>query len=73
MTALAGHAGCDLEGADADAVVAMATDQTGEALELRAWAARNRHDLPSGDFGRSEDQGLLMVSALEQFKKAGGK
>jgi DNA-binding SARP family transcriptional activator len=35
----------DLEGADADAVVAMATDTTGEALELRAWAARNRHDL----------------------------
>ncbi len=35
----------DLDGADADAVVAMATDETGEALELRAWAARNRHDL----------------------------
>ena len=35
----------DLDGADADAVVAMATDATGEALELRAWAARNRHDL----------------------------
>jgi LCP family protein required for cell wall assembly len=31
--------------------------------------ARNRHDLPSGDFGRSEDHGLLMVSALAQFKK----
>jgi anionic cell wall polymer biosynthesis LytR-Cps2A-Psr (LCP) family protein len=31
--------------------------------------ARNRHDLPSGDFGRSEDQGLLMVSALAQLKK----
>jgi DNA-binding SARP family transcriptional activator len=37
----------DLDGADADAVVAMATDTTGEALELRAWAARNRHDLDS--------------------------
>ncbi len=35
----------DLDGADTDAVAAMATDQTGEALELRAWAARNRHDL----------------------------
>ena len=35
----------DLDGADADAVAAMATDDTGEALELRAWAARNRHDL----------------------------
>jgi len=31
--------------------------------------ARNRHDLPSGDFGRSENQGLLMVSALAQLKK----
>jgi polyisoprenyl-teichoic acid--peptidoglycan teichoic acid transferase len=31
--------------------------------------ARNRHDLPQGDFGRSEDQGLLMVSALTQFKR----
>ena len=35
----------NLDGADTDAVVAMATDATGEALELRAWAARNRHDL----------------------------
>jgi len=31
--------------------------------------ARNRHGLPSGDFGRSEDQGLLLVAALHQFKK----
>lgn len=31
--------------------------------------ARNRHDLLAGDFGRSENQGLLMVSALAQFKK----
>lgn len=31
--------------------------------------ARNRHDLLSGDFGRSENQGLLMISALAQFKK----
>ncbi|HEX5088238.1 MAG TPA: BTAD domain-containing putative transcriptional regulator [Nocardioides sp.] len=35
----------DLDGADADAVAAMAGDTTGEALELRAWVARNRHDL----------------------------
>lgn len=35
----------DLDGADADAEAAMAGDDTGEALELRAWAARNRHDL----------------------------
>ena len=31
--------------------------------------ARNRHQLPSGDFGRSEDQGLLLISALHQMKK----
>ncbi len=35
----------DLDGADADAQVAMASDETGEALELRTWVARNRHDL----------------------------
>jgi anionic cell wall polymer biosynthesis LytR-Cps2A-Psr (LCP) family protein len=31
--------------------------------------ARDRHDLPAGDLGRSENQGLLMVSALTQFNK----
>jgi len=31
--------------------------------------ARNRHDLPAGDFGRSENQGRLMVAALAQLKK----
>jgi anionic cell wall polymer biosynthesis LytR-Cps2A-Psr (LCP) family protein len=31
--------------------------------------ARNRHGLPAGDFGRSEDQGLLVSSALGQFRK----
>jgi LCP family protein required for cell wall assembly len=31
--------------------------------------ARARHALPSGDFGRSENQGRLMVAALAQFKK----
>jgi LCP family protein required for cell wall assembly len=36
-----------------------------EALAL----ARTRHALPEGDFGRSENQGLLMMSALAQFKK----
>jgi LCP family protein required for cell wall assembly len=30
--------------------------------------ARDRHDLPSGDFGRSENQGLLMISALTQLR-----
>jgi LCP family protein required for cell wall assembly len=31
--------------------------------------ARARHALPQGDFGRSENQGLLIASALAQFKK----
>lgn len=31
--------------------------------------ARDRHDLPAGDLGRSENQGLLMVSALAQLRK----
>jgi polyisoprenyl-teichoic acid--peptidoglycan teichoic acid transferase len=31
--------------------------------------ARNRHDLPMGDFGRSENQGRLMVGLLSQFRK----
>jgi LCP family protein required for cell wall assembly len=31
--------------------------------------ARARKTLPSGDFGRSENQGRLMVAALEQFRK----
>jgi polyisoprenyl-teichoic acid--peptidoglycan teichoic acid transferase len=31
--------------------------------------ARARHVLPSGDFGRSENQGRLMVAALAQFRK----
>jgi tetratricopeptide (TPR) repeat protein len=37
----------DIDGADDDAQAAMVGDATGEALELRAWAARNRHDLES--------------------------
>lgn len=35
--------------------------------------ARARHALPTGDFGRSENQGLLLVSALAQFRKEFGK
>jgi len=31
--------------------------------------ARTRHVLPSGDFGRSENQGLLMIAALQQFQR----
>jgi polyisoprenyl-teichoic acid--peptidoglycan teichoic acid transferase len=31
--------------------------------------ARARHALPSGDFGRSENQGRLMVAAIAQFRK----
>ncbi len=31
--------------------------------------ARDRHSLPEGDFGRSEDGGRLIVAALQQFRK----
>jgi LCP family protein required for cell wall assembly len=31
--------------------------------------ARARHALPQGDFGRSENQGRLMVAALAQFRR----
>jgi LCP family protein required for cell wall assembly len=31
--------------------------------------ARTRHALPAGDFGRSENQGRLMIAALAQFRK----
>jgi LCP family protein required for cell wall assembly len=35
--------------------------------------ARARHALPTGDFGRSENQGRLMVAALTQFRREFGK
>jgi LCP family protein required for cell wall assembly len=31
--------------------------------------ARNRKSTPNGDFSRSENQGLVMLGALEQFRK----
>jgi polyisoprenyl-teichoic acid--peptidoglycan teichoic acid transferase len=31
--------------------------------------ARDRHSLPEGDFGRSEDQGRLMIASLTEFRK----
>jgi polyisoprenyl-teichoic acid--peptidoglycan teichoic acid transferase len=31
--------------------------------------ARDRHSLPDGDFGRSEDQGRLMLASLTQFRQ----
>jgi len=37
----------------------------GQALAL----ARNRHDTPRGDFSRSENQGLLMKSALTKLRR----
>ena len=36
-----------------------------DALQI----ARTRKSIPTGDFGRSANQGLLMISALEQFRK----
>jgi LCP family protein required for cell wall assembly len=41
----------------------------GQALAF----ARDRHSLPEGDFGRSENQGRLMVASLMQFRKEFGK
>lgn len=32
--------------------------------------ARNRHDTPDGDFSRSENQGLMLVAALEQLRSS---
>ena len=37
----------------------------GQALAF----ARDRHSLPEGDFGRSEDQGRLMIASLTEFRK----
>ena len=31
--------------------------------------SRDRHTLPNGDFGRSENQGLVFIDALTQFRK----
>lgn len=31
--------------------------------------SRDRHSLPSGDFGRSENQGIVFISALTQFRQ----
>jgi LCP family protein required for cell wall assembly len=45
-----------------------AGEQTLSGREALAFA-RARHVLPQGDFGRSENQGLLMISALQQFQK----
>jgi polyisoprenyl-teichoic acid--peptidoglycan teichoic acid transferase len=35
--------------------------------------ARNRHDTPNGDFSRSLNQGVLMLSALTELRKDFGK
>lgn len=42
--------------------------QTLSGREALAFA-RARHALPTGDFGRSENQGLLLISALAQFHR----
>lgn len=41
-------------------------------VQALQWA-RNRHGLPSGDFGRSENQGRLMVAALAQLRENAGE
>jgi polyisoprenyl-teichoic acid--peptidoglycan teichoic acid transferase len=35
--------------------------------------SRDRHSAPVGDFGRSENQGRLMVAALEKLRKQSGR
>jgi LCP family protein required for cell wall assembly len=55
--------------ARADLSAGLQTLDGRDALAL----ARARHALPTGDFGRSENQGLLLVSALAQFRKEFGK
>jgi len=35
--------------------------------------ARDRHSLPNGDLGRSENQGLLLLSTLAEFQKSFAK
>jgi polyisoprenyl-teichoic acid--peptidoglycan teichoic acid transferase len=35
--------------------------------------ARNRHDAPGGDFGRSKNQGLIIVAAMREFLSDLGK
>jgi polyisoprenyl-teichoic acid--peptidoglycan teichoic acid transferase len=37
--------------------------------ELALALARNRKGAPNGDFSRSENQGLILLAALEQFRK----
>jgi anionic cell wall polymer biosynthesis LytR-Cps2A-Psr (LCP) family protein len=32
--------------------------------------ARDRHDVPGGDLGRSRDQGILLLAALAEFRTA---
>jgi LCP family protein required for cell wall assembly len=40
----------------------------GDALEF----ARNRHDVPNGDFSRSENQGLLLLAGLSKLRSEVG-
>jgi LCP family protein required for cell wall assembly len=35
--------------------------------------ARDRHDVPGGDLGRSRDQGILLLSALAKFRESFAK
>jgi LCP family protein required for cell wall assembly len=51
--------------AEADLAAGRQTLSGADALAF----ARARHSLPSGDFGRSENQGRLMIAAIAQFKK----
>jgi LCP family protein required for cell wall assembly len=80
LTSFAGlrHMVNDVGGIEIDIPYAMSDASSGavfsEGLQVldgkQALAfARNRKDTPNGDFSRSENQGLLMMAALERFRK----
>jgi polyisoprenyl-teichoic acid--peptidoglycan teichoic acid transferase len=52
----------------ASGAVFEAGPQTLDGKQALAFA-RNRKSTPNGDFSRSENQGLVMLGALEQFRK----
>jgi LCP family protein required for cell wall assembly len=68
----------DIGGIDVEIPYAMSDASSGAVFEAgpatldgkQALAfARNRKDTPNGDFSRSENQGGLLLAALEQFRK----
>jgi polyisoprenyl-teichoic acid--peptidoglycan teichoic acid transferase len=80
LTSFAGlrHMVNDIGGIDVEIPYAMSDSSSGAVFAAgpatldgkQALAfARNRKDTPNGDFSRSENQGLLLMAALEQLRK----